>query len=233
MLIFCIFFLFFFFFFFFNDTATTEIYTLSLHDALPICFGFLTFAHVLFGKPVPTFPGHALRSADRCALSSEEPAMRLLIVSATVMTLVTILAAATPVHAQRNFASSAGDIAVETVAVGLANPWALAFLPDGRLLVTEKPGRMRIVGKDGKLSAALAGVPAVFARGQGGLHDVVLDRLYAQNGTIYFCFAEPASGGGRTALARAKLVADGKPRLDDVKMIFRQDGPLSSGNHFG
>jgi glucose/arabinose dehydrogenase len=155
--------------------------------------------------------------------------MKLLVVSATV----TILAAATPVQAQRNFTSSAGSIAVETVAVGLANPWALAFLPDGRLLVTEKPGRMRIVGKDGKLSAALAGVPAVFARSQGGLHDVVLDRGYAQNGTIYFCFAEPADGGGRTALARAKLIADGTPRLDDVKVIFRQEGPLSSGNHFG
>src|SRR5262245_42054619 len=76
------------------------------------------------------------------------------------------------------FHSSAGDLAVETVASGLANPWAIAFLPDGRLLVTERPGRMRIVGKDGKLSPALAGVPRVFASGQGGLHDVVLDRRY-------------------------------------------------------
>jgi len=135
--------------------------------------------------------------------------------------------------APQSFPSSAGNLSVETVASGLTNPWALAFLPDGRLLVTEKPGRMRIVGKDGKLSGALAGVPAVFARGQGGLHDVVLDRGYAQNGTIYFCFAESAKGGGRTALARAKLIADGTPRLDDVKVIFRQDGPLSSGNHFG
>jgi glucose/arabinose dehydrogenase len=135
--------------------------------------------------------------------------------------------------APQTFPSSAGNLTIETVASGLANPWALAFLPDGRILVTEKPGRMRIVGKDGKLSAALAGVPPVFARGQGGLHDVVLDRDYAQNRTIYFCFAEPASGGGRTALARAKLVDDSTPRLDDVKVIFRQDGPLSSGNHFG
>jgi glucose/arabinose dehydrogenase len=131
------------------------------------------------------------------------------------------------------YPSSAGNLMVETIATGLANPWALAFLPDGRLVVTERAGRMRIVGKDGKLSPPLAGVPQVAARGQGGLHDVVLDRDYAQNSTIYFCFAEPASGGGRTALAHAKLIDEATPRLDDVKVIFHQEGPLSSGNHFG
>jgi glucose/arabinose dehydrogenase len=132
-------------------------------------------------------------------------------------------------HAQ-TFKSSAGDLNVETVAGGLSHPWALAFLPDGRMLVTERPGRMRIVTPDGKLSAPLQGVPKVAASGQGGLLDVVLDRDFAQNKTIYFCFAEPASGGARTAMARATL-SDGK--LDDVKVIFHQDGPLSSGNHFG
>jgi aldose sugar dehydrogenase len=135
--------------------------------------------------------------------------------------------------APQTYPSSAGNLMVETIATGLANPWALAFLPDGRLVVTERAGRMRIVGKDGKLSSPLAGVPQVAARGQGGLHDVVLDRDYAQNSTIYFCFAEPASGGARTALARAKLVNEATPRLDDVKVIFHQEGPLSSGNHFG
>src|SRR5262247_3375639 len=124
-------------------------------------------------------------------------------------------------------------LTVETYASGLANPWGLAFLPDGRLLVTERPGRLRIIGKDGKLSPALLGVPQVFARSQGGMHDVVLDRDYAQNGTIYICFAEQANGGGRTSLARAKLSDDAAPRLDDMKVIFRQEGPLSSGNHFG
>jgi glucose/arabinose dehydrogenase len=140
--------------------------------------------------------------------------------------------ACAPTHTQV-FHFTAGDLTVETVARGLEHPWAMAFLPDGRLLVTERPGRMRIVGKDGKLSAALAGVPKVRASGQGGLHDVVLDRRYADNHTIYFCYAEPAEGGGRTALARAKLVDEAAPRLDDVKVIFRQDGPLSSGNHYG
>jgi glucose/arabinose dehydrogenase len=155
--------------------------------------------------------------------------MRLLAASIIAILMCT---AAEPAAAQ-TYTSSAGNLTVETFARGLANPWAIAFLPDGRLLVTERPGRMRIVAKDGRLSPALAGVPAVFARSQGGLHDVVLDRGYAQNSTIYFCFAEPATGGGRTSLARAKLVDEGTPRLDDVQVIFRQEGPLSGGNHFG
>jgi len=129
------------------------------------------------------------------------------------------------------FHSAAGDLALATVARGLEHPWALAFLPDGRLLVTERLGRMRIVGADGKLSPPLAGVPRVDASGQGGLLDVVLDRRFAENRTVYFCYAEPAGGGARTALARGQL--GGSPRLDDVRVIFRQDGPLSSGNHFG
>ncbi len=130
----------------------------------------------------------------------------------------------------QTFKSSAGDLKVETVAGGMVHPWALAFLPDGRMLVTERPGRMRIVTPDGKLSTPLAGVPKVFAVSQGGLLDVVLDSGFADNRTIYFCLAEPAGGGGRTALARATL---GDGRLEDVKVIFHQQGPVSSGNHFG
>jgi len=145
-----------------------------------------------------------------------------------------LLALAQPANAQ-TFKSSAGELKVETVAGGLSHPWALAFLPDGRMLVTERPGRMRIVEAGGKLSAPLQGVPKVVASGQGGLLDVVLDRGFAQNKTIYFCYAEPVSGGARTAMARATLV-DVKPgdgKLDDVKVIFHQEGPPSSGNHFG
>jgi glucose/arabinose dehydrogenase len=131
-----------------------------------------------------------------------------------------------------SFGSSAGQLDVHTVASGLVNPWSLAFLPDGRMLVTERPGRMRIVSTEGQLSPPLKGVPEVWASGQGGLLDVVVDKAYAQNRTIYFCYAERASGGGRTAVARAKL-NDGSGRLDDVKVVFRQDGPLSAGNHYG
>ena len=82
--------------------------------------------------------------------------------------MVSMLGLASAAAAPQSFRSSAGNLTVETVARGLVNPWALAFLPDGRMLVTERPGRMRIVGKDGKLSLALTGMPRVFARGQGG-----------------------------------------------------------------
>jgi glucose/arabinose dehydrogenase len=149
-------------------------------------------------------------------------------------TLLFILAAlsAAPASAQ-TFSSSAGNLSVETVAHGLDHPWGLAFLPDGRMLVTERPGRLRMVTRDGKLSPPVAAVPPVRASGQGGLHDVALDRDFATNKTIYFCFAEPVSGGGRTAMARARFTDGESPKLDDVKVIFRQEGPLSSGNHYG
>ncbi len=130
----------------------------------------------------------------------------------------------------RSFRSSAGPIEVSTVASGLVHPWGLALLPDGRILVTERPGRLRIVSRDGDLSPPLKNVPGVWASGQGGLLDVVLDKSFADNKTLYFCFAERVDGGGRTAVARAQL---GEDRLQDVRIIFRQEGPLSSGNHYG
>jgi len=131
------------------------------------------------------------------------------------------------------FRSEVGNIQVETIVGGLVNPWALAFLPDGRMLVTERPGRMRIVTRDGKLSPPLAGVPKVAASGQGGLLDVITDRNFVQNRTIYFCYADPVSGGAQTSLARAVLDAGETPKLDKLQRIFQQEGPPSSGNHFG
>ncbi|MCZ8284667.1 MAG: PQQ-dependent sugar dehydrogenase, partial [Bacteroidia bacterium] len=83
----------------------------------------------------------------------------------------------------------------ETVAAGLENPWGVAFLPDGRFLVTERAGRMRVVAADGKLAAALAGLPPVAAGGQGGLLDVLADSDFARNRTVYFCYSEPAASG--------------------------------------
>jgi glucose/arabinose dehydrogenase len=133
----------------------------------------------------------------------------------------------------QTFHSTAGELAVTTFARGLVEPWAIAFLPEGRLLVTERPGRMRIVGADGKLSPALAGVPKVFVTDQAGQLDVALDRSYGASHTIYFCYAEPVGGRTRTAVARAELVDTGTPRLDNLRVIFRQEGPLSSGNHMG
>jgi glucose/arabinose dehydrogenase len=120
----------------------------------------------------------------------------------------------------------------ETVVTGLEHPWALAFLPDGRFLVTERPGRMRIANAQGRLSPPLAGVPAVVARSQGGLLDVVLDSGFASNRTLFFCYSEPGQGGNSTALARARLAADDS-RLDDVRVIFSAKPKVSSNMHFG
>lgn len=148
--------------------------------------------------------------------------------------LSALLAAVAVAHtAEPKFPSSAGDISVQTIASGLVHPWSLAFLPDGRMLVTERPGRMRIVSRNGQLAPPLGNVPRVFTSGQGGLLDVILDRDFAQNRTIYFSYAEPFGRGGRTALARAQLDDSETPRLSDVKIIYRQQGPASSGNHFG
>jgi aldose sugar dehydrogenase len=140
-----------------------------------------------------------------------------------------VLFATAPAGAQ-TFPSSSGPLAVTTVARGLADPWSLAFLPDGRMLVTEKPGRMRIVAKDGALSPPLAGVPPVHAGGQAGLLDVRLDRDHASNHVIYFCYS--LNRGGTAAVARARLVDGDAPRLDDVKTIFAQQGP-GGGNNYG
>lgn len=152
---------------------------------------------------------------------------------AAATTLVTSLLIATTTRGQVSPTSSSGAaLEVRAVATGLDHPWALAFLPDGRLLVTERPGRLRVVALDGKLSAPVKNAPEVWASGQGGLLDIALDRGFAQNRTLYLCYAERVAGGGRTALARAKLSADAT-QLDNLSVIFRQDGPLSSGNHYG
>lgn len=124
-----------------------------------------------------------------------------------------------------------GAIKVETVARGLVHPWGLAILPDERMLVTERPGRLRIVERDGQLSPPLAGVPKVFASGQGGLLDVALDPAFATNRTIYLSFAEPGEGGtAGTAVARARL---GSGSLEDVRVIYRQEPKVVSAAHFG
>ena len=122
----------------------------------------------------------------------------------------------------------------ETVAAGLQNPWAVAFLPDGRFLVTERPGRLRVVQADGKLGTPVAGLPEIAAGGQGGLLDVLLDADFVRNRSIYFCFSEPAASGNgnSTALARATLSTD-DARLEDVKVIFSQKPKFASAMHFG
>ncbi len=124
-----------------------------------------------------------------------------------------------------------GAVRAETVAQGLEHPWALAFLPDGRLLVTERPGRLRVVTPEGQVSAPVAGVPQVFARGQGGLLDVALDPKFAGNRLVYLSYAEPGERGtAGTAVARGRLVEN---RLEGVQVIYRQQPKVSSSAHFG
>ncbi len=118
---------------------------------------------------------------------------------------------------------------VVKVAEGLERPWSLAFLPDGRMLVTEKAGKLRVV-KDGKLAGEVAGVPAVTVHGQGGLHDVVLHPQFEKNGLVYLAYAARGGDGVGTELARGKLSGE---RLEGVQVLFRQSPKGSTGNHFG
>ncbi|HYD77421.1 PQQ-dependent sugar dehydrogenase [Ramlibacter sp.] len=120
----------------------------------------------------------------------------------------------------------------QAVASGLDHPWAVAFLDEGRFLVTERPGRLRVVEPDGRVGPPVAGVPAVAAGGQGGLLDLVLDSGFASNRALYFCFSEPGPGGNSTALAKARLAPD-RSRLEQVQVIFRQKPKVDSRMHFG
>lgn len=142
-------------------------------------------------------------------------------------------AAAAGAQAPQRFTSEEASFTVETVAHGLVHPWSLAFLPDGRMLVTERPGRVRIVNADGALSQPLAGAPRVDARGQGGLLDVALDPKFAENRLVYFSFAEPHDGGrNNTAVARARLNESGNA-LENTTTIWRQEPSIASTMHFG
>ena len=124
---------------------------------------------------------------------------------------------------------------VVTVAEGLDTPWSVAFLPNGKMLVTERPGRLRVVTADGKLSEPVTGLPPVDARGQGGLLDVALDPDFATNSVIYWSFAEPKGGEGmnNTAVARGRFVDGDAPKVEDVRVIYSQSPSMASRAHFG
>jgi aldose sugar dehydrogenase len=119
---------------------------------------------------------------------------------------------------------------VQVITNQLERPWGLGFLPDGKMLVTEKAGRLRIVSPDGTVSAPIAGVPRVDARDQGGLLDVLVDPGFASNQTIYVSYSEPRGEGNGTAVARARLDGD---HLSDLKVIWRMRPTLDSTKHFG
>jgi glucose/arabinose dehydrogenase len=123
-----------------------------------------------------------------------------------------------------------GVLSVKTVAQGLEHPWGLTFLADGRMLVTERPGRLRLVERDGRASEPLAGVPPVFARGQGGLLDVALSPGFTNDRLVFLSYAEPGEGGAGTAVARGRLSVHG---LENTQVIWRQQPKVSGRNHWG
>lgn len=130
--------------------------------------------------------------------------------------------------------SSTGPLRVETVATGLENPWGMALLPDGRILVTERAGRLRIVARDGTLSAPLDGLPRILTRNQGGLLDVAIAPDFATSRMVHVCYAAESETGASTHAARGRLVEDGgTARLSDVQVIFRQGPAIGRGHHFG
>lgn len=156
----------------------------------------------------------------------------------TRLTLVLVAAAGLgsagglrPAHSQVDTVTTkTGTVQVENVAGGLEHPWGMAFLPDRRLLVTERPGRLRIVGTDGSVSEPVSGTPEVFDQGQGGLLDVKLDPDFAQNRLVYFTYAEAGDGGASTAVGRGRFEND---RIEGFEVIFRQQPKVSGPNHFG
>lgn len=121
----------------------------------------------------------------------------------------------------------------QTLASGLDHPWGMAFLPTGEILVTERAGRLRVFGKDSKLSPAVTGLPAIYAEGQGGLLGVALDPDYAKNGLVYWAYAEEVDGVNGTAVARGKLTLGAAPKVDNVQVIWRQTPKMASALHFG
>ncbi len=136
---------------------------------------------------------------------------------------------------ERTFPSEEGTLKVATLAEGLKHPWALAFLPDNQgILVTERQGNLRVIGAEGRVGAPLSGVPEVWAKGQGGLLDVVLSPTFKQDRLVYLSYAEGGGEGGKagTAVGRGRLSAD-LASIEDFNVIFRQMPKLSTSNHFG
>ncbi|HEN8798723.1 TPA: PQQ-dependent sugar dehydrogenase [Pseudomonas putida] len=149
----------------------------------------------------------------------------------TAAVLMPVLAQAA---SEQKFRSEQGTLTVSTVADGLRNPWALAFLPGGKdMLVTERMGNLRVVNAEGKVGPPISGVPKVWAEGQGGLLDVLLSPAFAKDRTVYLSYAEEGSDGkAGTAVGRGQLSED-RARLENFTVIFRQQPKLSVGNHFG
>jgi glucose/arabinose dehydrogenase len=188
-------------------TAATPAFPASRPSAMPAVF------------PV-AFP-----SASPSAVSPALPSLLLAASSSS---------AATRTPARAGDSPESAKVQVEVLARGLDHPWALAFIDRQRMLVTERAGRLRLVGADGRVGAPIAGLPKIDAGGQGGLLDVVADGKFASSRRIYFCYAEagPSGRSNSTALASARL-SDDATRLEDLKVLFSQKPKIGSSAHFG
>jgi glucose/arabinose dehydrogenase len=144
----------------------------------------------------------------------------------TIPTLLLSLTAPTA------FAQDRLSVRTEVIAEGLEHPWGMTFIDKRRMLVTERPGRLRMVNADGTLSDPINGLPKIDVGGQGGLHDIVADSNFVKNRIVYFCYAEPGKKGNSTALASARLSDDAR-RLEQMKVIFSQRPKVKSAGHFG
>ncbi len=165
-------------------------------------------------RAIPRFPGAAAR-ALRAAVA------------------LAVLALAAPAAAER-IQTRLYPVTLDQVAGPLDHPWALAFLPDGAFLITERPGRLLLFPRPGARPVTVSGTPAVWASGQGGLLDVAIDPDFARTGLIYLAYAEAGPGGAGTAVARGRLVrTPGGARFADPELIFRQTPKTAGGNHFG
>lgn len=161
------------------------------------------------------------------AISLQLPGQQKTITTFFIMLLLSLTALAQ----KPTVRTDAGDIEIHKIVENLDHPWGMAFLPDGRLLVTERAGTLRILEKDTTLSAPLSGTPEVFAQGQGGMLDVALHPNFAENNYVYLSFAEPgANNTASTALGRGKLVGNS---VEDFEVIFRMEPKMEGPNHFG
>lgn len=154
---------------------------------------------------------------------------RLPVLTGTALAL--LLAA--PASAQ-TIETSAGPLIATVIAEGLEHPWAMGFLPDGRMLVTERSGQLRVVDQNGAVGAPIEGVPEVMARGQGGLLDVALAPDFAESGRIYLSFSEAGEGGQGTAVLSARLALAGDSgSLSEQNVIFRMNKFTGTDRHYG
>lgn len=163
-----------------------------------------------------------------CSAALETKLARVVVITCVIFSMPLLVRAQAP--RSPTPAPIKGAVRVETIAKGLEHPWSLAFLPDERMLVTERPGRLRLVARDGRISEPLDGVPGGYASGQGGLLDVALSPAFDTDRLVYLSFAESGDGGASTAVARGRL---GERGLEKTQVIWRQHPKVSGSNHWG